>query len=64
SYSGIDDATVQQLADSMVDNLRTLLSDPGDKATVADFPLANLNNKKLDKLSALLNKADRTGGKG
>ncbi|MBE9066938.1 amino acid adenylation domain-containing protein [Leptolyngbya cf. ectocarpi LEGE 11479] len=64
SYSGLDEATVQALADGMMQHLQTLLAGPGDKATVEDFPLAKLNSKNLDKLAALLNKADRTGGKG
>lgn len=64
SYSGLDETTVQALADGMMQHLQILLEGPGDKATVEDFPLAKLNSKKLDKLAALLNKADRAGGKG
>ncbi|MEM7065585.1 MAG: amino acid adenylation domain-containing protein [Cyanobacteria bacterium P01_B01_bin.77] len=64
SYSGLDEATVQALADGMMQHLQSLLEGSGDQATVEDFPLAKLNSKKLDKLAALLNKADRTGGKG
>ena len=64
SYSGLDEATVQALADGMMLHLQTLLEGPGDQTTVEDFPLAKLNSKKLDKLAALLNKADRMGGKG
>ena len=64
SYSGLDETTVQALANSVMQYLQTLLEGPGDKATAADFPLAKLNSKKLDKLAALLNKADRAGGNG
>ncbi|EKU98796.1 non-ribosomal peptide synthase/amino acid adenylation enzyme [Leptolyngbya sp. PCC 7375] len=63
-YSGLDDSTAQALADGVIQHLQTLLEGPGNKATAADFPLAKLNSKKLDKLSALLNQADRTGGQG
>ncbi|NEZ64781.1 amino acid adenylation domain-containing protein [Leptolyngbyaceae cyanobacterium CCMR0082] len=63
-YSGLDDSTAQAVADGMMQHLQTLLESPGNKATATDFPLAKLNSKKLDKLSALLNKADRAGGQG
>ena len=64
SYSSLDEATVQALADGMVQYLQTLLEGPRGKATAADFPLAKLNSKKFDQLAALLNKTDRAGGKG
>ena len=48
----------------MMQYLQTLLEGSNNKATAEDFPLAKLNSKKLDKLSALLNKVDRAGGKG
>lgn len=63
-YSGLDDSTAQVLADGMMQYLQKLLEGSNNKATAEDFPLAKLNSKKLDKLSALLNKADRAGGKG
>lgn len=63
-YSGLDDSTAQVLADDMMQNLQMLLERPGNKPTATDFPLAKLDSKKLDQLSALLNKADRAGGKG
>ncbi|MEM1256120.1 MAG: amino acid adenylation domain-containing protein [Cyanobacteria bacterium P01_H01_bin.21] len=63
-YSGLDDSTTQAIADGMMQHLQMLLGRSGSKATAADFPLAKLDSKKLDKLSALLNKADRAGGQG
>ncbi|MEM6352033.1 MAG: amino acid adenylation domain-containing protein [Cyanobacteria bacterium P01_D01_bin.14] len=61
-YSGLEADTVHALADGVMQHLRTLLMAPSRQVTATDFPLAKLNSKKLDKLSALLNKVDRTGG--
>ncbi|MEO1682257.1 MAG: amino acid adenylation domain-containing protein [Cyanobacteria bacterium J06631_12] len=58
-YGGLDESAVQALADSVMVQLKRLLEGPTDNSVAAeDFPLANLNSQKLDKLAALLGKLD------
>jgi len=57
-YGGIAGATVQSIADEMMQQLKLLIGAPTDAPTVEDFPLANLDGQKLDKLSALLGQLD------
>ncbi|MEL7313687.1 MAG: amino acid adenylation domain-containing protein, partial [Cyanobacteria bacterium J06559_3] len=61
-YSSLSEATVQAIAEVMMQQLKALISGAADSTTAEDFPLAKLNTQKLDKLSALLNKADRSSG--
>ncbi|MEM6254385.1 MAG: amino acid adenylation domain-containing protein [Cyanobacteria bacterium P01_D01_bin.156] len=59
-------ATVQTWADEVMEGVRSQIAhylspNASQAATVVDFPLANLNNQKLGKIAALLNKVDRGG---
>lgn len=58
--SSLSEATVQAIADAMMQRLKSLIDGVTDSTTAEDFPLAKLNSQKLDKLSALLNKVDRS----
>ncbi|MEO1621928.1 MAG: condensation domain-containing protein, partial [Cyanobacteria bacterium J06632_3] len=57
-YAGVDELKVQAIADKTINQLKQLTSEPNDAPTAEDFPLANLNSQKLDKLSSLLGKLD------
>ena len=57
-YAGIDELKVQAIAGKTINQLKQLTSEPNDAPTAEDFPLANLNSQKLDKLSSLLGKLD------
>ncbi len=57
-YGGMAKSTVQSMADEMLRQLKLLMGAPTDAPTVEDFPLANLDSQKLDKLSSLLGKLD------
>ena len=57
--------TVQRWADGLMNGLRSLMdqclaseSDDSDSRKPTDFPLAQLNAEKLDKIAALLNRVD------
>ncbi|MEO0768470.1 MAG: condensation domain-containing protein [Cyanobacteria bacterium J06649_4] len=61
-HSSLDGSMVRSLSDKFMQHLEALLCGPAEPVSVEDFPLANLNTQKLDKLSALLDKADGLGG--
>ena len=61
-YSGLDAEVVASLANNFIQALEELLNGPAETTSAEDFPLANLDTQKLDKLSALLDKADGLGG--
>ena len=56
-------ATIERVAESFLEALRNLIahcqSEEAGGFTPSDFPLAKLNQRKLGKLSALLNKKDK-----
>ena len=53
--------TIEKLAGNLLQHLRAIIDPNAQSAavTASDFPLANLDDSKLDKLSALLKKADK-----
>lgn len=61
-YGGLTDMEISSLADEFLQQLKVLidhcLSSDAGGVTATDFPLAKLDNKKLSKLSSLLEKAD------
>ncbi|MEL6816797.1 MAG: condensation domain-containing protein, partial [Cyanobacteria bacterium J06598_3] len=59
-YSGLAKPVIQKLATDMLQQIRSLNEDK--MPTANDFPLANLNSRSFDKLSALLSQADQQGG--
>ncbi|MGD1863716.1 MAG: amino acid adenylation domain-containing protein [Phormidesmis sp.] len=62
-YSKVDTPTVQALADETMKQLQLLTAEPSDTPVAEDFPLANLDSQKLDKLSSLLGKLDGLEGR-
>ncbi|MEL6353404.1 MAG: condensation domain-containing protein [Cyanobacteria bacterium J06627_28] len=60
--AGVDESTVQTMADETMRQLKQLMDAPTDGPAAEDFPLANLNSQKLDKLSSLLGTLDGLEG--
>ena len=54
---------MQALADETMKKLKLLTADTSDTPVAEDFPLANLDSQKLDKLSSLLGKLDGLEGR-
>ncbi|MBE9028849.1 amino acid adenylation domain-containing protein [filamentous cyanobacterium LEGE 11480] len=59
-YSGLSRTVVEQLADEMMKQVQDLLNRDAEPTRVEDFPLANLNQQKLNKLAALLGETTET----
>ncbi|MGB3672583.1 MAG: amino acid adenylation domain-containing protein [Phormidesmis sp.] len=58
-YAGVDPQTVEAIANGIIDQLTQLITGKSSTAvTTEDFPLAQLDGQKLDKLSALLGQFD------
>jgi len=58
-YAGVDPQTVEAIASGIIDQLTQLITRKSSTAvTTEDFPLAQINGQKLDKLSALLGQFD------
>ena len=57
-YSGVKAETVEKLADDMMAQLQLLGAGPTEAPIAEDFPLANLDSQKMDKLSTLLGQLD------
>ncbi|MEL7331898.1 MAG: amino acid adenylation domain-containing protein, partial [Cyanobacteria bacterium J06560_2] len=58
TYGGIPESTVQAIATATLHQLKQLIGAPTAAPTAEDFPLANLDSQKLDKLSSLLGTLD------